>query len=216
MAGPGQVYDINEDLKKGLINAYKEFLDEYKAVGGKIIQFDDCLWELFDPSNPASFFSDGNGDLAESADEFVAINNEVVDYAHEFGLTVWTHNCRGNYESRSATERTYEAIAKKFLAEHVFLEWDSDTAGDIKALEALKDSKAEVVLGLLSSKTTDLDDEERVLDLLEIASQILPKERLFLSHQCGFASCDSGNELATPQQWANINQGQEIAKKFFG
>jgi len=54
--------------------------------------------------------------LAELADEFVAINNEVVDYAHELGLTVWTHNCRGNYESRSAAEGTYEAIAKKFLA----------------------------------------------------------------------------------------------------
>lgn len=220
LAGPGQVYETNEDLKKGIINAYKEFLEEYKAVGGKIVQFDDCLWELFDLSNPASFFAEGNSDLAELADEFVAINNEVVDYAHELGLTVWTHNCRGNYESRSAAEGTYEAIAKKFLAEQhydrFFLEWDSDTAGDIKALEALKDSKAEVVLGLLSSKTTDLDDEERVLDLLEKASQILPKERLFLSHQCGFASCDSGNELATPQQWAKIKQGQEIAKKFFG
>ena len=220
LAGPGQVYETNEDLKKGLINAYKEFLEEYKAVGGKIVQFDDCLWELFDPSNPASFFAEANSDLAELADEFVAINNEVVDYAHELGLTVWTHNCRGNYESRSAAEGTYEAIAKKFLAEQhydrFFLEWDSDTAGDIKALEALKDSKAEVVLGLLSSKTTELDDEERVLDLLEKASQILPKERLFLSHQCGFASCDSGNELATPQQWAKIKQGQDIAKKFFG
>ena len=202
-------------------NSCKEFLEEYKAVGGKIVQFDDCLWELFDPSNPSSFFAEGNSDLAELADEFVAINNEVVDYAHELGLTVWTHNCRGNYESRSAAEGTYEAIAKKFLAEQhydrFFLEWDSgDTAGDIKALEALKDSKAEVVLGLLSSKTTELDDEERVLDLLEKASQILPKERLFLSHQCGFASCDSGNELAAPQQWAKIKQGQDIAKKFFG
>lgn len=155
LAVPGQVYETNEELKKGLINAYKEFLDEYKAVGGKIVQFDDCLWELFDPSNPASFYSDGNGDLAELADEFVAINNEVVDYTHELGLTVWTHNCRGNYEIRSAAEGTYEDIAKKFLAEQhydcFFLEWDSDTAGDIKALEALKDSKAEVVFGLLSS-----------------------------------------------------------------
>ena len=157
--------------KKGLINAYKEFLEEYKAVGGKIVQFDDCLWELFDPSNPASFFAEANSDLAELADEFVAINNEVVDYAHELGLTVWTHNCRGNYESRSAAEGTYEAIAKKFLAEQhydrFFLEWDSDTAGDIKALEALKDSKAEVVLGLLSSKTTELDDENVFLTCLK-------------------------------------------------
>lgn len=83
-------------------------------------------------------------------------------------------------------------------------------------LDIYKLVKAEAVLGLLSSKTTKLDDEERVLDLLEKASQILPKERHFLSYQCGFASCDSGNELATPQQWAKIKQGQDIAKKFFG
>ena len=34
LAGPGQVYETNEDLKKGLIQAYKEFLDDYKAAGG--------------------------------------------------------------------------------------------------------------------------------------------------------------------------------------
>lgn len=87
--------------------------------------------------------------------------------------------------------------------------WHLDFVWEFKGIERY-------VLGLLSSKTTDLDDEERVLDLLEKASQILPKERLFLSHQCSFASCDSGNGLATPQQWAKIKQGQDIAKKFFG
>ena len=219
LAGDDQVYKTNEELKAGLIKAYKEFLTEYKEVGGAIIQFDDCLWELFDESNPASFFADGNAALADLADEFIAINNEVADYGHQLGLKVWTHNCRGNYESRSASGGTYEAIAEKFLRnqhyDRFFLEWDSDVSGDLKALASLKDKDAEVVLGLLSSKTTDLDDEERVLRLLEQASTILPKERLLLSHQCGFASCDSGNELAIPQQWAKIKQGQEIAKKFW-
>ena len=220
LAGEGQVYKTNDELKAGLIKAYKEFLTEYKEAGGAIIQFDDCLWELFDESNPASFFADGNAALADLADEFIAINNEVADYGHQLGLKVWTHNCRGNYESRSASGGTYEAIAEKFLRDQhydrFFLEWDSDVSGDLKALASLKDKDAEVVLGLLSSKTTDLDDEERVLKLLEQASTILPKERLLLSHQCGFASCDSGNELAIPQQWAKIKQGQEIAKKFWG
>ncbi|PRT75837.1 5-methyltetrahydropteroyltriglutamate--homocysteine methyltransferase [Streptococcus anginosus] len=220
LAGEGQVYKTNNELKAGLIKAYKEFLTEYKEAGGEIIQFDDCLWELFDESNPASFFADGNAALADLADEFIAINNEVADYGHQLGLKVWTHNCRGNYESRSASGGTYEAIAEKFLRDQhydrFFLEWDSDVSGDLKALASLKDKDAEVVLGLLSSKTTDLDDEERVLRLLEQASTILPKERLLLSHQCGFASCDSGNELAIPQQWAKIKQGQEIAKKFWG
>ena len=219
LAGEGQVYKTNDKLKAGLIKAYKEFLTEYKEAGGEIIQFDDCLWELFDESNPASFFADGNAALADLADEFIAINNEVADYGHQLGLKVWTHNCRGNYESRSASGGTYEAIAEKFLRDQhydrFFLEWDSDVSGDLKALASLKDKDAEVVLGLLSSKTTDLDDEERVLKLLEQASTILPKERLLLSHQCGFASCDSGNELAIPQQWAKIKQGQEIAKKFW-
>ena len=220
LAGDEQVYKTNEELKAGLIKAYKEFLAEYKEDGGEIIQFDDCLWELFDESNPASFFADGNAALADLADEFIAINNEVADYGHQLGLKVWTHNCRGNYESRSASGGTYEAIAEKFLRDQhydrFFLEWDSDVSGDLKALASLKDKDAEVVLGLLSSKTTDLDDEERVLKLLEQASTILPKERLLLSHQYGFASCDSGNELAIPQQWAKIKQGQEIAKKFWG
>ena len=219
LAGDDQVYKTNEELKTGLIKAYKEFLAEYKEAGGAIIQFDDCLWELFDESNPASFFADGNAALADLADEFIAINNEVADYGHQLGLKVWTHNCRGNYESRSASGGTYEAIAEKFLRDQhydrFFLEWDSDVSGDLKALASLKDKDAEAVLGLLSSKTTDLDDEERVLRLLEQASTILPKERLLLSHQCGFASCDSGNELAIPQQWAKIKQGQEIAKKFW-
>ena len=219
LAGEDQVYKTKEELKAGLVNAYKEFLDEYKEAGGKIIQFDDCLWELFDETNPNSFFAEGNAALADLTDEFVALNNEVADYAHEIGLTVWTHNCRGNYESRHAAGGTYEAIAKKFLAEQrydrFFLEWDDERAGDLVALEALKDKDTEVVLGLLSSKTTDLDDEERVYKLLEEASKIIPKERLFLSHQCGFASCDSGNELAIPQQWAKIKQGQDIAEKFF-
>lgn len=220
LTGDDQVYKTNEELKAGLIKAYKEFLAEYKEDGGEIIQFDDCLWELFDESNPASFFADGNAALADLADEFIAINNEVADYGHQLGLKVWTHNCRGNYESRSASGGTYEAIAEKFLRDQhydrFFLEWDSDVSGDLKALASLKDKDAEVVLGLLSSKTTDLDDEERVLRLLEQASTILPKDRLLLSHQCGFASCDSGNELAIPQQWAKIKQGQEIAKKFWG
>lgn len=221
LVGEGQVYATKEDLRTGLINAYKEFLQEYKEAGGEIVQFDDCLWELFADDNDKSFFAEGNAGLEALADEFVAINNEVADFAHDLGLKVWTHNCRGNYQSRSAASGTYKAIAEKFLKDQhydrFFLEWDDDRAGDISALEALKDRpNVEVVLGLLSSKTSTLDDEERVVALLDKASKILPKDRLYLSHQCGFASCDCGNELSVDQQWAKIEQGQKLAAAYFG
>lgn len=113
---------------------------------------------------------------------------------------------------------TYEAIAEKFLRDQkydrFFLEWDDERAGDLKALESLRDKNVEVVLGLLSSKTSDLDDEERVYKLLEEASKIIPKERLYLSHQCGFASCDSGNEFTIPQQWAKLNNTKKLQTSF--
>ena len=218
--GEDHVYKTKEDLRAGLINAYKEFLDDYKAAGGEIVQFDDCLWELFAEDNDKSFFTQGNDALENLADEFIAINNEVADYGHELGLKVWTHNCRGNYQSRHASNGTYKAIAEKFLGEQhydrFFLEWDDERAGDISALEVLKDKpNVEVVLGLLSSKTTSLDDEKRVYDLLDKAATILPKDQLFLSHQCGFASCDCGNELSEDQQWAKIKQGQKIAASYW-
>jgi methionine synthase II (cobalamin-independent) len=61
-----------------------------------------------------------------------------------------------------------------------------------------------------------LDNEERVLSLLNEAAKIIPKERLFLSHQCGFASCDGGNELTQDEQWAKVDQGQKLALAFWG
>ncbi|WP_073998750.1 cobalamin-independent methionine synthase II family protein [Anaerococcus urinomassiliensis] len=210
-----------EDFEKDLIESYKDFLKEFKEVGGEIIQFDDCIWEIFSDDNKNSPISKGSEKPSEEiALKFIDINNEVIDYGHELGLKVYTHNCRGNYQSRSASDGTYESIAHLFLEkqnyDRFYLEWDDERAGSIEALQAFKDRDVEVVLGLLSSKTNTIDDKERVLDLLEKASKIIDKDRLYLSHQCGFASCDEGNELTVDEQWAKIDQGQEIAKEFWG
>lgn len=212
----GKVDEFEKDLKA----SYKDFLKEYKEAGGEIIQFDDCLWEIFSEDNKNAPISEKTRPTEELAEKFIAINNEVIDYGHELGLKVYTHNCRGNYESRSASDGTYESIAHLFLEkqnyDRFYLEWDDDRAGSIEALKVLKDKDNEIVLGLLSSKTNTLDDEKRTLDLLEKASEIIDKDRLYLSHQCGFASCDEGNELSIDEQWAKIDQGQEIAKEFWG
>lgn len=72
------------------------------------------------------------------------------------------------------------------------------------------------MVGFLSSKLSDLDDEETVLAELEEAAKYIDKDKLYLSHQCRFASCDEGNELTQDQQWAKIKQCQEIAQTFWG
>lgn len=214
-------YKSEADFEADLIQAYKEFLDDFKAAGGEIVQFDDCLWEQFaDEAENAQF--DGKAKNEKNlalAEKYIAINNEVIDYGHKLGLKVYTHNCRGNYASRHFGAGTYDSIANLFLEkqnyDRFYLEWDDERAGSLESLNALKDKDCEIVLGFLSSKTNTLDDEERCLKLLEEASKIIDKDRLYLSHQCGFASCDNGNELSEKEQWDKIAQGQEIAAKFW-
>lgn len=223
VGAPGAVYKDTDELKAGLVTAYEEFVDDYVAAGGTILQFDDCLWEIFADDNPNSPFTgkaiDHEG-VQALADDFIDIANTVVDYGHARGLTLWTHNCRGNYASRNMGGGSYAKIANLFLKQlhydRFFLEWDDDRAGSVEALRVFQDRPTEVVLGLLSSKTSSLDDEDRVYQLLDHASKILPKERLLLSHQCGFASTDEGNELTEDQQWAKIDQGQRIALQYWG
>lgn len=224
IGGKDSVYSTTQELKAGLVQAYQEFVEEYAAAGGKILQFDDCLWEIFADDNPNSPYTGENIDqdtVRALASEFIDINNTIIDFGHSLGLKVWTHNCRGNYDSRNMGGGSYLKIANLFLKQlkydRFFLEWDDDRAGSLEALAVFQEKpNTEIVLGLLSSKTSTLDDEARVLRLLDEASQIIPKERLLLSHQCGFASCDGGNELTEDEQWAKIDQGQKIALQYWG
>lgn len=224
IGGTEAVYKDRHELKEGLVKAYKEFVEDFAAVGGKILQFDDCLWELFADDNPNSPYTGENIDQEEVqalAAEFIDINNTIIDYGHSLGLKMWTHNCRGNYDSRNMGGGSYAKIANLFLKQlkydRFFLEWDDERAGSLEALAVFKDKpETEIVLGLLSSKTNTLDDEARVIRMLDEASKIIDKDRLLLSHQCGFASCDGGNELTEDEQWAKINQGQRIAAQYWG
>ncbi|RUS43300.1 cobalamin-independent methionine synthase II family protein [Cohnella sp. AR92] len=224
IGGTEAYYKDRQALKEGLVKAYKDFVEEFAAAGGKILQFDDCLWELFADDNPNSPYTGENIDQEEVqalAAEFIEINNTVIDFGHRLGLKMWTHNCRGNYDSRNMGGGSYAKIANLFLKQlkydRFFLEWDDERAGSLEALAVFQDRpETEIVLGLLSSKTHTLDDEARVVRMLDEASKIIDKDRLLLSHQCGFASCDGGNELTEEEQWAKIKQGQRIAEQYWG
>ncbi|WP_055107137.1 cobalamin-independent methionine synthase II family protein [Paenibacillus ihumii] len=223
IGGKDAVYKDRHELKNGLVQAYKEFVEEFAAAGGTILQFDDCLWELFADDNPNSPYTGehiNQEEVQALAAEFIDINNTLIDFGHRLGLKMWTHNCRGNYDSRNMGGGSYVKIANLFLKQlkydRFFLEWDDERAGSLEALAVFKDKpETEIVLGLLSSKTNTLDDEERVFRMLDEASRIIDKDRLLLSHQCGFASCDGGNELTEAEQWAKIKQGQRIAQQYW-
>ena len=48
------------------------------------------------------------------------------------------------------------------------------------------------------------------------ATKYVPLERLLLSPQCGFASCEIGNKLTEEEQWAKLDLICEITEEIWG
>jgi len=67
------------------------------------------------------------------------------------------------------------------------------------------------VVGLVTSKTGELEQKDAIKRRLDEASKHAPLEQLCLSPQCGFASTEEGNVLTEEQQWAKLRMIVEIA-----
>lgn len=75
------------------------------------------------------------------------------------------------------------------------LEYDDDRSGSFAALKDIPDDKV-VVLGLVSTKTAQLEGGEDLMRRITEASRFVALDRLGLSPQCGFASSVIGNKIS--------------------
>ena len=69
------------------------------------------------------------------------------------------------------------------------------------------------MLGLVTSKTPQLEEKETIKSRILEAAKYIDLERLSLSTQCGFASTEEGNILTEEDQWKKIQLVQEISKE---
>ena len=77
-------------------------------------------------------------------------------------------------------------------------------------------SGQKVVLGLITTKQPQLENKEAVIARIHEAAKYIPLDRLYLSPQCGFASCEIGNKLTEEEQWAKLALVKEIAEEVWG
>lgn len=228
------IYPSQTDLIEDIAKAYQTFIAEVYALGCRNLQLDDCTWGMMVDSkynnagvaeqksqcncNCSSNTTVITQSVEELAEIFVQMNNAAIEGAPE-DLILTTHVCRGNYRSTWAASGGYQPVAAYlFGRENVhayYLEFDSERAGDFSPLAEVSGDK-QVVLGLISSKTSELEDKQTIINRIKEASQYLPLSRLCLSTQCGFASTEEGNELTEEQQWAKIALVTEVAKEVWG
>ena len=74
-----------------------------------------------------------------------------------------------------------------------------------------KDKK--IVLGLITSKRPKLEEKQKIIERIHEAAKYVSLDRLCLSPQCGFASCEIGNILTEEEQWAKLKLVKEIAEE---
>ena len=148
-------------------------------------------------------------------EQLLRINNLAIEGKPE-DLTITTHVCRGNFHSTWASSGAYDRVAQTLFArENVsayYLEFDDARSGGFAPLAAVSGDK-KVVLGLITTKRPELEDREKIVRRIHAAAEFLPLERLCLSPQCGFASCEIGNKLTEEEQWAKLRLVQEIARE---
>jgi len=73
-----------------------------------------------------------------------------------------------------------------------------------------------VVLGLVTTKTGQLESKDTIKRRIDEAAKFAPLEQLALSPQCGFASTEEGNVLAEDEQWAKLRMIVELAEEVWG
>ena len=129
------------------------------------------------------------------------------------------HLCRGNRGGHWHAEGGYEPVAEKLFngleIGFFFLEYDSPRAGDFAPLRFVPSHKS-IVLGLISTKSSRLEDKDELKRRIAEASRYVAIDRLALSPQCGFASSEEGNPITPAAQEAKLRLAVETAHEVWG
>ena len=213
-----KIYPEEEELIIDIANGYKKVIKDLYDAGCRNLQFDDCTWGVCVDDNACFILGTDEQGLESVIDKLIRINNLAMEGKPE-DMVITTHICRGNFHSTWACQGGYDRVAKKLFAnENVnafYLEFDDERSGGFEPLSYVSEDK-KVVLGLITTKSPQLEDKEVVKNRIKEATKYIPLERLCISPQCGFASTEEGNKLTEKEQWAKLALVREIAQEIWG
>jgi methionine synthase II (cobalamin-independent) len=217
-AVPESIYRSMDEFFQDLGVAYRKAVRAFGDMGCRYLQLDETnLAYLCDPQQRQML-----KDRGDDPDQLPRTYAELINTAisdRPAGMTITMHLCRGNFRSLWIAQGGYEPIAEllfnKIQANGYFMEYDTERAGGFEPLRFVPKDKT-VVLGLVTSKSGELESKDDLKRRLDDASRYLDLEQLCFSPQCGFASTEEGNVLSENDQWAKLRLIVEIANEVWG
>lgn len=207
-----KIYSSPNEYLKEVTRILKDSISALERIGVTYLQIDAPEFGmLLDPIQREWFAIKGFDPEILVRDGIAMINEVLEDFSGLKGL----HICRGNDKNRFMARGGYEKIAeivfKKARVDRLLLEYDSDRSGDFSPLRHVPKNKM-VVLGLISTKSPILESPTALVRRIEEAEQFVPKERLAISTQCGFASVAAGNNLLFNDQENKLRLVAKVAR----
>jgi 5-methyltetrahydropteroyltriglutamate--homocysteine methyltransferase len=210
-------YPNLDEFWADIVAAYHEEMKALAAAGCRYIQLDETsLPKLADPKIQKALAKRGD-DWEKLLDTYTDVINAVVNGAPK-EISLGMHLCRGNKRGHWQAEGGYDQVADKLFNKinigYYFMEYDSPRAGSFEPLKKVPDDKC-VVLGLLTTKSGELEEKELLKKRIDEASRYIDRDRLCISPQCGFSSSVIG--IMNPQQQkAKLTRVVEVAKEVWG
>jgi 5-methyltetrahydropteroyltriglutamate--homocysteine methyltransferase len=205
-----------DDYLADLVDILRGEVEELIRLGCSYIQIDSPQYTaLLDPDLREGYRKRGN-DPDRLLDLSIEMDNAVI--SNHPGITFGLHLCRGNNQSKFYARGDYGPITRVFRNtrfQRFLLEYDDERSGGFEPLSQVPEDRT-VVLGLVSSKKAALESKEELKRRIKEASAVVPKERLALSPQCGFASTMEGNLLTPDHQEAKLRLVAETAHEVWG
>jgi 5-methyltetrahydropteroyltriglutamate--homocysteine methyltransferase len=212
----GIAYQDMDEFWSDAAAAYRAAIKAFADAGCTYLQLDDVAFAyLCDPKIREACRR--NGDDPAALPFIYARTISRALEARPAGMTIAMHTCRGNFKSAWVAEGGYEPVAEAMFSSGVdafFMEFDTERAGGFEPLRFVPKGKT-VVLGLVSSKTPQLESTQELKRRVDQAAKYLPLENLCLSPQCGFSSTHHGNKLTPDEQWKKLELVVDVAKEIW-
>jgi 5-methyltetrahydropteroyltriglutamate--homocysteine methyltransferase len=213
-------YDSLEEFVGHAVELERGLVADAIDAGARYVQFDFPLYPyLVDPAWIARFDEAGH-DLDRLVDGAVEADRAVLEGIQP-DVTTALHICRGNYRSSWMCEGSLEPIAERVFAELPYdaflVEWDDlGRDGGYEPVRFLR-AGSTMVMGIVSTKNTGLEDEDDLVRRIEEAASHLggDLDRFAISPQCGLASVVVGNEIDEDTQWRKLDLVARVAERLW-
>jgi len=219
------VYKGLDEFVEHVVQIERQIIAELVNAGCKYIQIDAPGYTAYVDKISLERMRRRGEDPERNFQRSIEADNALIEGFS--GVTFGIHICRGNARTIDPAtgklvpqwhrEGAYDAIAEKLFNtlkhQRILFEYDSERAGGFEPLRLVPKDKF-IVLGLVSTKSSDMESIDELKQRIDQASEFLPLEQLALSPQCGFGGIDS-KVLSEDEMWKKLATIVETAEQIW-